>query len=268
MVFLFGIKIDDISTAHLEQTVRNWLNLSKGHLIFTPNPEFLLTARKNPWFQELLNQSDLSLPDGIGLRFASAALSGNRLKHRQTGIDTLNLLARVCRDQNKRLLLLGAMGNVSLEAAKRLRFQYKGLDVKSINPGELSGHDQSLTLSSFWIEKIRNLKPDVIAVALGQGKQERCCVELLDKIPSVKIAMGVGGALDMIAGRFPRAPHFLRTYGLEWVWRVFVEPKRFTRIINASLIFPSVVILGTLKCRRFWKAFFAVTQEFTSLGKL
>lgn len=87
------------------------------------------------------------------------------------------------------------------------------------------------------INKINSSKPKILFIAFGMGKQEKWIYENLAKMPSVKIALGVGGAFDYIAGVVPRAPLLLRKIGLEWIYRLIKQPKRFGRIFNATFRF-------------------------------
>lgn len=81
---LFEVPIDDFSNAELDQQLTEWVNGTVSKFLTTPNPEFLLLARKDEEFRKILQSSDLSLPDGVGLRYAIAALTDKRLLHRQT----------------------------------------------------------------------------------------------------------------------------------------------------------------------------------------
>ena len=99
------------------------------------------------------------------------------------------------------------------------------------------------------LEKINQANPDIIFVAFGMGKQEKWIVENLPKIPSVKIAMGVGGSFDYLSGVIPRAPLFLRQIGLEWLYRLIRQPQRFWRIFNATFRF----IYFFIKYKNRWK---------------
>lgn len=258
---LFGVRIDDASTRQLEVQISTWLHGSKTRCLFTPNPEFLLSARTDPRFAKLLNQSDLSLPDGIGLKFAVAALTSERLLHRQTGMDTLMLLARLCARQKRRLLLLGGMSGAAAGTGAVLKRMFPELDVCSLEPGFIPGGFVSLSIPKKLVEEIRTICPDVMAVALGQGRQERFILELKDGIPELRISIGVGGSFDTISGRLQRAPSWMRRYGLEWLWRVMIEPRRLRRIFRAVVIFPMVVICDTLKHRRFLLAMKQVAIE-------
>jgi N-acetylglucosaminyldiphosphoundecaprenol N-acetyl-beta-D-mannosaminyltransferase len=258
---LFGVRIDDLPAHQLQKRLVGWFQDPKLHAIFTPNPEFLLTARKEKSFAKLLNQSDLSLADGIGLKFAIAALTDNRLAHRHTGIDTFLLLARLCTEQKKRLLLLGGINKAAVHASKTLRQKWPELDVVFLELGFIPGGFISLSIPKTLITEIQTIKPDVMAIALGQGKQERFILELKNQIPSLRIAIGVGGTFDTISGRLKRAPQWMRHYGFEWMWRVLIEPRRVHRILRAAVSFPIAVIWDTVKHRRFWKAFRMVMIE-------
>jgi len=230
-------------------------------MIVTPNPEFLLIACKDQRFRDILNKSALSLADGVALKYAICAMTENQLIHRQTGIDTLLLLAKLCHEKKKRLLLFGGRGGVSLKAAQFLSKNLSDAVIESVEP------KNSPTVTDY-LEIIKEKKPDVIAVALGQGTQERFITELLPHCPFVKIAIGVGGAIDMIAGNKSRAPLWMRRSGFEWLWRVLIEPKRFPRSLRASIVFPCVVIAETFKRRRFLTAFVRVMKDLLSIHTL
>ncbi|MBI4714066.1 WecB/TagA/CpsF family glycosyltransferase [Candidatus Uhrbacteria bacterium] len=258
---IFGVSIDDISTNEITDLFLNWLNGSQAKIIFTPNPEFLLLARKNKNFTQILNQSDLSLPDGIGLKFAITALTNYRVENRQTGIDTLLILAKICSETGKRLVLIGGVDNVASETAHILSQHFPKLDINLIDLEIISGNASQVSIPKKLIDEINSRSPDVLAVALSFGKQECFIFEILKFIPSLKIAIGVGGAFDTISGRLKRAPVWMRKNGFEWLWRVIIEPKRIIRILRATIVFPLFVVWDTLKNRRFWRAVINVIKE-------
>ena len=125
-----------------------------------------------------------------------------------------------------------------------MKEKFPNINVLTFDPGRVAADgkvDQTI------IDQINQLAPDVLAVALGQRKQERFANSYLKQIPTVKIIIGIGGALDMISGNLPRAPKFLRRLGLEWFWRLVIEPSRWPRIVRAVIIFPIVVIIEKIK---------------------
>ncbi len=264
---VLGVAIDDLSDGELEETIEGWLNSDgPARVIVTPNPEFLLRAREDDAFRDLLNRANLSLPDGVGLRFAISALTEGRLKNRHTGVDALGLIAKECAASRKELVLFGGDSGVAEMAAQSLAVTFPGLAVCGIDPGVVNPETFNGTMDSDALDRAA-----VIAVGLGQGKQERV-MEILraaapSGLPELRILIGVGGALDMIAGVKPRAPRPIRRLGFEWLWRLLIEPRRWRRIFAAFVIFPAVVIRDTLRRRQFLRACRATIPEiFKQIG--
>lgn len=246
---IFDIPIDDVSSQELDVLLVSWLGVVEQKIITTPNPEFILLSRHDEQFKTLLQQSDLSLPDGVGLRFAVAALTNETLSHRQTGVELVERLIKIAHVTDKRILIIDGLEHSGEKSKSQLEKKYPGIQISVLDPGRIM-----FPVSETITERVLETSPDILLVALGQGKQEKFIKEILPSIPSIRLAVGIGGAFDMISGLKPRAPHIMRKIGLEWLWRVFIEPRRIGRILNASFIFPIVVIYGTLRQHRFWKA--------------
>lgn len=244
---ILKIRLDDLSDQELKQKISDWLLGEKTKIIVTPNPEFFLLARQDKVFLNFLNQADLSLPDGVGLEYAIAALTNNRLEYRHTGVDTVDCLAKT----GERLALVGGQPEVTRKAAEVLKNKYPNTDIIIVNPGDVPDNGSPTPAT---IKELYQGAPKILAVALGQGKQEKFIAKIIPHLPSVRIAIGIGGALDMIAGFRPRAPLLMRQVGLEWLWRLFIEPRRWQRILRAVFVFPAVVVWSTLMEHRFWRA--------------
>jgi len=268
------VRIDDLTDVELHDMLQYWLSTERGKIIVTTNAEFLLLARENKTFQDQLNASDLSLPDSVSLRYAVAALTDSSLMHRHPGVDVLHFLACLCAEQGKRLLLLGGAHGVAQATATKfvqslserdknssIRKVVPNMNIVSIDPGHVEYDGTNITISPSVQDQIRDVAPDVVAVALGQGKQEAFMFQARDLFPNVKIWIGVGGAFDMLSGMKRRSPSWMRALGLEFVWRLMVEPNRWRRILNASVVFPFAVALSTLKSHRFLKALARVFPE-------
>lgn len=245
--FLFNIKINDLSDQELDELFFLWLKEDKAKVVVTPNPEFILLARHDQEFAQLLNQADLALLDGVGLEYAVAALTNSYLEHRHTGVDTVDRLVKT----GERAAFIGGRPEVTKKAIEILKNKYPNTDIVMIDPGEVSTSGSPTQLV---IEELCQKAPKILAVALGQGKQERFIAKILPQLPNVRIAIGIGGALDMIAGLKPRAPRLMRQIGLEWLWRLFIEPKRCFRIFRAVIVFPALVVWATLLEHKFWRA--------------
>jgi len=238
---ILGVIVDDVTDQELEERLLAFLHSDRPHRIVTPNPEMVLLARKDPAFREQLNLSDLRLPDGIGLQVVT-----RRLRHRHTGVDTLEMIARLCAEQGKQLVLLGGEFGEGEVAAEQLKKRYQGIRVVAMDPGKISADG---SLSPEVRQVISDLHPDVIAVAFGQKKQEAAMALLAEAIPHVRILIGVGGAFNMISGRLRRAPSWMRRVGLEWLWRVLIEPSRFPRTMRATVVFPLTVFWAKVVSR-------------------
>ncbi len=253
-VSLLGVRIDVIDEARTKELLATWLGsseVSTTKLVCTPNPEFLLAAKGDAKFAELLNSFDLNLPDGVGLRFASAALNDDSdkvIRRRVPGVLALQMLAELCAENGKSMLFIGER-EVAEKAAAELRKRYSQLVIKIIDPGVIDGEGKTPTSI---IDEVRMMKPKVIAVGLGQGKQEKFIRHL--ERNSAQVMIGVGGAFAMIGGVLRRAPRVMQRLGLEWLWRLTIEPQRWRRIWRATVVFPLTVILITLQEHKFWRA--------------
>ncbi|MFH1631561.1 MAG: WecB/TagA/CpsF family glycosyltransferase [bacterium] len=257
-VTIYNVEVDNLTRDNLGQLLSEWLVGNEQKKIFTPNPEMILKTHNDPGFCDLLNQSDLSLPDGVGLCYAARALSDDvDCLHRHTGVDALLTLAKLCSDHDLALVLFGGDPGSAKASSDKLKERFPTLQCIDIYPGYVNIDQVNINQ----LDVIRRNQPAVLAVALGAGKQEKFIVDYLSSLPSVKIAIGVGGALEMIGGTLKRAPRLMRRAGLEWLWRVIIEPRRAGRIYNASIKFPIIVVAETVKRRRFCKACIQVIPE-------
>ena len=260
-VRVLGVRFDDLTNNELDFLLENALNGSRPAMIVTPNPEMLLETQRYRWFHQLLNDFDISLPDGIGVVYAAAAVSGASIS-RHPGVDVLLRIARVCAFQKRRLLLIGGKNGVGEQAAERLWLEQPSLQVRTLDPGiVMLGKQGNLIISETIIQQINEIKPDVIVIALGAKKQEILARRIKQECQHVKLIIGVGGALDMLAEITPRAPLKMRKMGLEWLWRWKLQPRRIKRMFNATIRFPLIIAWGTLRQKRLRKGVEAVFSE-------
>jgi len=217
-VKILGVGIDNLSFDEAADKVLTFLKDGRKHYVVTPNPEIIMLSQKDKKLKEILNKADLAAPDGIGLLLAAKIL-GESLKERVTGTD---LADKLCEMAAKKGLVVGFLGGrpgVAEKAAECQKERYSGLKVVFSFAGDF-GHD---------IEVQRKIKPvDFLFVGYGASKQEYWIARNLSKVPA-KVALGVGGALDYFAGKRIRAPKIVQNLGLEWFWRLLLEPWRFKR---------------------------------------
>ncbi|MCR4312433.1 MAG: WecB/TagA/CpsF family glycosyltransferase [Candidatus Uhrbacteria bacterium] len=264
---VWGVPLHDLTDDELRARLADFLRGERAHIVVTPNPEFVMTARKNEDYRILLANADMSVPDGIGLRFAVAALSQDRLRHRHSGVDVVEVLAELANATSSSFVFLGGMHPFLERARQYFATQYPGILCTAINPGFIPDVASDDLVSQNVIHQLLVSDAKIIAVALGRGrgaglgKQERYMDELARKFPSARIIIGVGGAVDYFGSAVSRAPRFWRQYGMEWLWRLGAEPWRARRIANAIFVFPILVAWDTLRSGQFISACRRVFQE-------
>lgn len=244
---ILGVKISNITKDEARQEVSSFLKSDKQYMVFTPNPEMLVKAKTDNYFLKVLNSGDLNLPDGRGLQL----VSGNKIKV-IPGADFMVDICGLAQENNAGVFLLGSGSDDVVGGAKqKLISLFPNLKIVGLDKGETIGENPDNTIlclnNESLIEKINFAKPEILFVAFGMGKQEKWIYENLSKLPSVKIAMGVGGTFDFLSGKIARAPKVFRGLWLEWLWRLFKEPKRLGRIYNATIKFLFLVIKDSFK---------------------
>jgi N-acetylglucosaminyldiphosphoundecaprenol N-acetyl-beta-D-mannosaminyltransferase len=221
--------------------------------VFTPNTEQLMQAQDNPAFLEILRATAIRVPDSVGIVMADwwrAFTTGESwlIRERVTGVDLAeSLLSEAC-VRGWRVVLIGGMGNASDVAAGNLKKRFSGLDIRSILVGEVACDDKKMDLimenENEVIEKINEIRPDLVLVALGAPKQEVWVLKYGEKL-AVQAMMVVGGAIDMWSGIQVRAPQWMRQWGLEWWWRLMQQPWRIGRQLRL-VRFGWLVVRGKL----------------------
>ncbi len=224
---ILGVYIDDLILEEAVDAGTALLEEPGFHYVVTPNPEFILSARKDESFRSVLNQADLALPDGIGVVYAAKIL-GRPLKGRAPGVDFAQALMARMAQTGKSLYLLGAKPGVAEKAAENLRMAHPGLKI-------CGTHDGYFTEDEPVVEAIRASGADVIFVCLGAPKQE-LWMEKNGPQTGARLTVGLGGCLDVFAGTVQRAPEGWQKAGLEWLYRLIKEPSRIGRMSRLPLI--------------------------------
>ncbi len=187
-------------------------------LVVTLNPEMVMHARRDPGFADLLESAALLVPDGVGV-VKALRRRGHPVQQRVTGIDLLRAYGVEAARLGHRVALCGAAPGVAARAAQELEAECPGLKVCASD----SGDPDAATAA-----RLAAARPDVVCAAYGHGAQERF---LREHLPGIGAAagIGVGGALDVLAGRVRRAPHAVQAAGFEWAWRLAHQPHRIRR---------------------------------------
>lgn len=248
MIEVLGVKISMLDKPAVREALDSYLDSPRQHYVVTPNPEMIIKAQKDNEFKQILNEADLAVADGAGLQHA-AALNLDEMPPRITGNDLMQMLAALCAEKKKKMFLLGGEAlDVAKKSADILRDSYPGLEIDHDPAGPVYRSDNLVWhMNPAVLDHLKEFEPDVLMVALGHGKQEKWIKGFLPHLPSVKVAVGVGGAFDYLSGSVPRAPKFMREAGLEWVYRAYQEPQRLGRIFTAAIRFPLTVFWGKIK---------------------
>lgn len=192
--------------------------------VVTLNPEMVMAARHDAALSAAIRAADLVLPDGIGVVWA-LRLRGQPTPERVTGVDLLDTFANVAARRGYRIFLLGGQPEVAARAARRLCARYPGLEVVGTAAGSPTERDAPGLLA-----RIRASGAEAVFVAFGVPTQERWIAKHRMQLGAA-VAMGVGGALDVYAGRVRRAPRWMRRSGMEWLYRLARQPWRWRRML-------------------------------------
>jgi len=238
---ILGTKVDNLTKQEILEKVNFFLSDPKFHQIATINPEFILEAQKNAEFREILNNCDLNIADGIGIKFAFWRY-GKHLKCRMAGVDLMNEIIKIANDRELSIFLAANKGGLSTWEETRDAILRKYPDL-SVNGANL---DRNITTRSFAnVQDDKKYVEDILFVNFGAPYQELFINNV--KCDNIRLAIGVGGSFDFLTGKAKRAPDFMQKLGLEWLWRFLRQPKRWKRIWNAVIIFPVKILCSKEK---------------------
>jgi N-acetylglucosaminyldiphosphoundecaprenol N-acetyl-beta-D-mannosaminyltransferase len=228
---IFGVRVDNLAKKDILEKINEFLSEPCFHRIATVNPEFILEAQKNPEFKKVLNASELNVADGVGIWFAFLR-HGKYLKSRMAGADLMLEILRLAEKNNLAVFLAANKDGLSTWQETRdaifkiyPKLAISGADLNQLDTECPIGHSVSILFCNF-----------------GAPQQELFIQS--QKRATIRLAMGVGGSFDFLTGKAKRAPLFLRRLGLEWLWRLILQPRRIKRIFNAVIIFPVKVIFS------------------------
>jgi len=216
---VLGVGFDRLDLAGAAARILERLDRGERTFVITANPEFVMLARHDPEVALLAREADVVVADGTGVVVGSRIL-GDALT-RVPGRFLVDHLVPHLASRGASVFLLGAATGVAQRAADALRRREPGLRIAGCYAGLPDEADTGARVSA--------AAPDVVLVAYGMPKQERWIARNLSSLPSVKLAIGVGGVFDQLAGVQRVPPAFLHRVGLEWLWRLLLDPSRWRR---------------------------------------
>jgi N-acetylglucosaminyldiphosphoundecaprenol N-acetyl-beta-D-mannosaminyltransferase len=241
---LWGIHIDNVSMNYALSRTRGML-MSRGgvKLVSTVNALGMDTAVRDPEYHRILRYSALVLSDGVGLLWGLRFL-GMPIQERVTGIDFAEQLCRMASVEGWPVYFLGAHGDTARRCAQVLAARYPGLVVAGARNGYFNMEDPTVA------RDVLQSGARILFVAMGIPRQEKWVTRWTDGLGDV-LAVGVGGAFDVLSGQLRRAPRLMQKVGLEWLYRLCQEPSRWKR--DARLVLFVLRVLATRMELYVWK---------------
>lgn len=233
-LYVLGIPVDPYTFPTWLDQIQAWIERGdRLYHICTVNPEFVMIAQHDPEFFRILNQADACVADGVGILLASQWIR-SPLPARVTGSDGIYKIAERGAQTGWKLFLLGGVEGIAQQAATILQSPYEGLQIVGVSAANPDDADSI-------IPQINASGADILLVAYGAPKQDKWIHQYRDQL-QVKVAMGVGGAFDFVAGIIPRAPEWMKKLGIEWLFRLYKQPWRWRRMLRLPLFVINVLI--------------------------
>jgi N-acetylglucosaminyldiphosphoundecaprenol N-acetyl-beta-D-mannosaminyltransferase len=221
---LFGVDIETAPPADLLRRVLAYAEGGEHRRVSYVNAHVLNQSFTDDALRDALQRCDLVYCDGYGVRLAAKVI-GLPVPHRMTGADWIWGVASLCEAEGRSLYLLGSDAGAAQEATACLKRWYPRLDVRGAHHGYFQiGTDHSERV----VEHIAEHKPDVLLVGMGTPLQELWVDHYFDRLDA-RVVWTVGALFDYVSGRVQRAPHWMADHGLEWIFRLAIEPRRMWR---------------------------------------
>ncbi|MEJ0021105.1 MAG: WecB/TagA/CpsF family glycosyltransferase [Candidatus Doudnabacteria bacterium] len=255
-----GVNIDNVTKSEAIERIDGFIKSGEPHYVVTPYSEMIVFASNSENYRQVLNAADLSLADGVGILWAAKYLSLKNtffsvfislaaivfdpnyirsvIREQITGSRLIYDLAELAQEKNYSVALVGGQGNVAAQAAYELKKLYPNLNIKLA----LSGRPFDAQI----VKEITDSNSDILLVAYSPPKQEIWLAQNLQNLNN-KVAIGLGGTFDYLAGIRRPAPNFMHYTGLEWLWRLMTQPWRFKRMWNAVPVFIWKIYIFKLK---------------------
>ncbi len=230
-VKILGVRIDKVNTEEAYDNFLSLFNEANCSAIYTPNPEIIMKATEDEELRRAISDAGLVIPDGIGVIYASK-IQKLGLEERVPGIEFMERILTFCNNSGRSIFLLGGKPDVAKKAGEEIVKKFPKIEVKGYQDGYFADNEELKI-----IDKINEVKPDILFVAMGAPKQEKW-INKHKKILNTRIAMGVGGSLDVWAGYAKRAPKLFIDLNLEWLYRIMTNPSR----IGRALLLPKFMI--------------------------
>lgn len=225
-VRILGVDIDNINIDEAGQITKELIeNSNKScRIIVAPNTEFIMMAQKDKDFFNILRQAELATPDSVGVTIAGK-LQKKPFKQRIPGQMYFRKVLEVGEKEGWTFYLLGGKDEVPELAVNNIKKMFHNIKIIGYHEGFFEKDSEENV-----IKEINSLSPNVLFVAMGAPKQEKWIYNHRNEL-KVDVAAGQGGTFDYEAGRIRRAPRLIQKLGIEWIWRLILQPSRIVRMM-------------------------------------
>ena len=236
---LFGLAVDNCTLVSTKNLLRQRIRLGRQTILSTINVNWVAQALRNEAFRNTVNNSDLVVIDGKPLLWLAQML-GCPMHETVPGSTLIQELLEESADQPLTIFLLGGEGNTAELAMQRINRRRNGglRAVGALNPGH--GTVEELSAPEI-LDTVNATQPDILLVALGAKKGTQWIEHNREQL-NAKVISHLGATINFLAGTVQRAPRFLQTIGLEWVWRIVQEPKLFSRYAADGLVLTGFIL--------------------------
>ncbi len=221
-VSVLGVLVNPINAGEIIRDVISRAKEQKKTLVSYVNAHNLIVANRDEHYRTLINQYDMVYPDGFGTVMAARVL-GHEFPPRSTSADFFMDLFGSFAEEGVSVYLLGAKPGVMERSSERIRERYPDVNIAGLHHGYFGAEEEGAV-----IDEINRLRPHVLFVSTGVPHQEKWIDRNLSKL-HVPVIWASGGVFDFVSGATKRAPQWMNDYGLEWLYRLIVEPKRLWR---------------------------------------
>jgi N-acetylglucosaminyldiphosphoundecaprenol N-acetyl-beta-D-mannosaminyltransferase len=224
-VDVLGVGVSAITMDDAVRTITGWIVDGRQHYVCVTGVHGVMESQRDPELLSIHNNSGLTTPDGMPLVWASRWAGAGHVE-RVYGPDLMLELCALAAEKGWRSFFYGGREGVPELLASKLQARFPGLEVA----GTYSPPFRSLTPEedAAAVERINGTRPDLVWVGLSTPKQERWMAAHVGRI-TAPVLLGVGAAFDIHAGVLPQAPRWAQRSGLEWLYRLFREPRRLWR---------------------------------------
>jgi exopolysaccharide biosynthesis WecB/TagA/CpsF family protein len=217
---LLGVDYDNLTVPEAVSAIVALVAARNKASVFFLNADCLYKARRDTEYRLVLEAADLVLPDGIGIRLATRVF-GATMRDNCNGTDLSPRVLREAAARGWSVYFLGGRDGVAAKAAENARRQFPPLKVAGTSSGYFED-DRDV------VRAVNEAAPDILFVAMGVPLQEKWTFKNRPLI-NAPLVLGVGAFLDYLSGTIPRAPRWMRKARIEWLWRIFIDPKRMVK---------------------------------------